>query len=598
MTVFTKRRLATAAAFVAGVALATPTAWSVENLGVFELEGDATQESGGVNPGPPFGPDDWTNILIMNGKSTVDPAIATLKATTQGVGITLTPGYPGVLQDPAPNTIFTTGGGKDILDITMWMWKNGSVPPKDDITDAYAAAYVLNEDINQLNGFSINTDNKKGDLIIYFGEDRATTNGAADLGFWFLQSGITNVAGGTFSGAHVKGDILVLVDFTIGGTVATIQILEWVGTGGEISGTLHAVTGPISATCVPGTLTNDRACAITNPVTTTLPWTNPETGSTAFPPQSFYEGGINLSRIYRDLGLTLPCVSTFVAESRSSPSPTATLKDFVLGTFTLCGFDVTKECTAGKLNTANTGFDWTFDATVTNTGAAPIFVTVTDTPNQGTIYQGATTTIVSNQLVATTFNTGSQTYGTIGMAPNPSSDTVTVTASATSGGPTILTKTAMATCPPVSTTPKITVDKLCTGADPTCPMGQTCQPLGTFLDVVNGQIVVKVKVDAHVCNPPLNINPGAVNLINLNVTDDDGQGASTPMAVNDTLNVGQCKDYTEIYTPNGAGLMPPVTTTSTVSFTDTVTATATAVLGFGTVGPKSASPAAPCPLCK
>ena len=591
MTVFTKRRLATAAAFAVGVALATPTAWSVENFGVFELEGDATSET----PPNTIGPDDWANILILNGKSTVNPAIASLKATTQGVGITLTPGWPGVLQDPAPNSIFTTGGGKDILDITSWMWKDGSVPPKDDITDAYAAAYVLNEDINIANGFSINTDNKKGDVIIYFGEDRATTNGAADLGFWFLQTAVTNVAGGTFSGAHKVGDLLVLVDFTIGGTVATIQILEWVGTGGEISGTLHAVTGPTSATCVPGTLTNDRACAITNAITTTLPWTNPETGTTQFPPQSFYEGGINLSRVYRDLGLTLPCLGTFVAESRSSPSPTATLKDFVLGGFTLCGFDVTKECTAGKLNQAQTGFDWTFDATVTNTGPSSLFVTITDTPNQGTMFQGPTTTIASNQQLVTTFNTGPQTYETLGMAPNPSSDTVTVTASATSGGPVILTKTFTATCPQVKETPKLTVQKLCTGNDPNNP---NAQPLGVFLDVVGGQIVVKVKVDAHVCNPPLNINPGAVNLVNVNVVDDDGQGASTAMATNDTLNVGQCKDYTEIYTPNGATLMPPVTSTSLVSFTDTVTATATAVLGFGSVGPVTGSPAAPCPLCK
>ena len=47
--------------------------------------------------------------------------------------------FTGINSDPAPQTIFT-GGRKDIQDIPDWGWKDGSVPDKDDITNAYDAA--------------------------------------------------------------------------------------------------------------------------------------------------------------------------------------------------------------------------------------------------------------------------------------------------------------------------------------------------------------------------------------------------------------------------------------------------------------------------
>src|SRR5262245_47116595 len=34
---------------------------------------------------------------------------------------------PFPIQDPAPQSIFTTGGSKDTLDVSQWRWKNGSV---------------------------------------------------------------------------------------------------------------------------------------------------------------------------------------------------------------------------------------------------------------------------------------------------------------------------------------------------------------------------------------------------------------------------------------------------------------------------------------
>lgn len=48
---------------------------------------------------------------------------------------------------PAPQSIFTGGGSKDPLDISQWKYKDGAVPDKDDITNAYAAAYNANGDL-------------------------------------------------------------------------------------------------------------------------------------------------------------------------------------------------------------------------------------------------------------------------------------------------------------------------------------------------------------------------------------------------------------------------------------------------------------------
>ena len=63
---------------------------------------------------------------------------------------------------------------------------SGEPLDKDDITNAYAAAYVNTVDT---------TNDDIGDLIIYFGLDRFDTNGSAQVGFWFLQSeiGLTDI---------------------------------------------------------------------------------------------------------------------------------------------------------------------------------------------------------------------------------------------------------------------------------------------------------------------------------------------------------------------------------------------------------------------
>jgi hypothetical protein len=127
------------------------------------------------------------------------------------------------------------------------------------------------------------------------------------------------------------------------------------------------------------------ACAITNEMDEISPWSyTPKSGTPGiFPYESLFEGGINLTQL---LGST-PCFSSFMAESRSSKRFTATLKDFVLGDFPVCGISVEKECDVVRLAEEGDGTDKffvvDFNGTVTNTGA-------------GALPSGATLTVVDD----------------------------------------------------------------------------------------------------------------------------------------------------------------------------------------------------------
>ena len=62
------------------------------------------------------------------------------------------------------------------------------------------------------------------DDIIYFGIERNANTGT--FGFWFLQDAVGCTSTGaavTFTGQHKDGDLLVVSEFTGGGTVSTIN---------------------------------------------------------------------------------------------------------------------------------------------------------------------------------------------------------------------------------------------------------------------------------------------------------------------------------------------------------------------------------------
>ena len=260
--------------------------------------------------------------------------------------------------------IYTIGSTKDDLDLDGWHFKTGNVPDKDDLTNAYAAA--ISED---------------SELVLYFGADRYANRGDADIGFWFLQQSVHMIDGGfmtpdpitgTFIPAtHQIGDILVLSDFTGGGKVSTIKVYMWVGTGGDTNGTLNLIAE--GADCVDqGSGLEDYVCGTVNVDTEVAPWPftpkfpDKTVDYNHFPSGSFYEGGVNLTALGVDAG----CFSTFIAETRSSQSVDAILKDVVLGRGDLCSIDVEKE--GPELSKIGDEATYTYD--VTNTGALPLYL--------------------------------------------------------------------------------------------------------------------------------------------------------------------------------------------------------------------------------
>ena len=299
-------------------ALASP-ALAVHDEGLFELDGDTIAN----NATAPIGPaDDWDSHPGATGNRFLfnnDP----LSQQT--------------------DDIFTGGSTKDDLNTSGWNWTTGSVPDKDNIEHAFAASYE-----------------KNGHTFVYFGLDRYANNGDAFTGFWFFRGGVGPVAGGTFSGPHQVGDLLVLANFTNGGATASIQLLEWVGTGGEINGTLHEL-GSTTQECTNAPAA-DIACAVTNLSSINPSWNFDDKGTAGtnnpIPSDSFFEGGIDLDKLF---GGTAPCFGSFLAETRASQSVDAVLKDFSGGAF--------NTCTPPTIETTSSAATADFGATVHDTAS-------------------------------------------------------------------------------------------------------------------------------------------------------------------------------------------------------------------------------------
>jgi hypothetical protein len=294
---------------VAVVALAVPGLVLMSGVGsastalsgLFELDGNAVDNSGVAAP------DDWGSLLT---------------ALPAGVDFT------GVVSDvPATDTTYFTGGGsKDPLDVPGWKYNANSAPAKDEITDAYGAAYL----------------NSSAQKVIYFGADRIDNSGDSQIGFWFFQNEVKAIAGGKFSGVHQKpdathahGDVLVLSDFTNGGRIGTVNVYEWVGAGGSDGAVNHIYpTSSVVVDCQDPAANNNVCGTVNTGDGVTSPWTfKNKSGETTFAHGEFYEGGINIGAL---LPGGNPCFASFLAETRSSQSPSAVLKDFVLHSFEPC----------------------------------------------------------------------------------------------------------------------------------------------------------------------------------------------------------------------------------------------------------------------
>jgi uncharacterized repeat protein (TIGR01451 family) len=274
-----------------------PVALAVHDDGLFELDGNAV--SSGAVPG-----DDWDKVHAHTSAASDEAFIH------------------DPVNDQADDTF--KGNTGDDMAISDWRWVTAKASQaKNDIADVFAAAYT----------------NANNHMIAYFGLDKWEADGDNFVGFWFFKGQVgpagdgSTASGDPFSGSHQVGDILVLADYTNGGGVATFNVYKWVGSGGDI-GPAHTLQTVASGVPCTGAPLVDEACAVTNTDTETAPWAfdGRDGAPGEFPAGTFFEGGIDLTA----LGLDTGCFTSFIGETRSSQSVTATLSDFAGGKFSFC----------------------------------------------------------------------------------------------------------------------------------------------------------------------------------------------------------------------------------------------------------------------
>src|SRR5262245_14730592 len=107
-----------------------------------------------------------------------------------------------------------------------WHWDGGNVPAKDDLTNVYAYA----------------TFDSTGDLIIYAGFERMAPEGDSHIDVEFFQDPVAlselppcndpgpDVTPCDFTGVRTVGDLIVSMDFVVGGGIGSVSIHEWNGT--------------------------------------------------------------------------------------------------------------------------------------------------------------------------------------------------------------------------------------------------------------------------------------------------------------------------------------------------------------------------------
>ena len=367
-------RRATAAALLTSSALAiiTVTATYLDDSALFELDGNAVKNGVG---------DDWAQAKDPG--PGYEPALLKAVATSAPeAGMCTVPGFSFVVCDPtgaSDVSEFVGGGSKDTNDVSQWKNTSMSVPDKDDITNAYAAAY------------SVNTGDTQPHTWIYFGADRFANNGDSNIGFWFFQNSIAPGSGQGGSGTpfqgtpcpanatncssgdlHRDGDILIVSAFTQGGAIGTIQLYHWDHTKGGLV-LDDDVNG---AACTPANPGHQEVCAIINQSPAVAPWSyTPKFGTAgSFPPGSFFEGGFDLTALARKAGIPVPCFSTFLAETRTSQTETSQLKDFVLGNFNLCGLTINGSCPAiPTYDVSPPLIHYTFNGKVAGIGGSPLY---------------------------------------------------------------------------------------------------------------------------------------------------------------------------------------------------------------------------------
>jgi len=353
------------------------TAHADPGAGIFELDGNIVTNTAT----PP--PDDWDHIF-----TDTPSGPCTLLSTLPPSFISGTVPFCKH-DDPTPDTSYFSTGSKDTNPISSGNnpWNCGTI------------SNPTGKD-NLLRGFAYAAKStSSGDEFFFVGGIREPkTQGSADWGVWFLKDSTVAPTCTTadtnnhpFTGKHQDGDELVTVEFTIGGTIGTINVFTW--NGNDATGSLGSPT-TFAVTCI-NKPDNGLICGIANGGTTISPGPFPAGEVCADPSTTnclkvnqFFEVGIDATKLFHSV-----CFSQILVDTRSSPSATATIKDFVLGNFITCkpstvptkqAFDASGNplSTVGTTNVAGTpingirvGGTITYKFTEQNTSTGPLDIT-------------------------------------------------------------------------------------------------------------------------------------------------------------------------------------------------------------------------------
>jgi Prealbumin-like fold domain len=312
--------------FAAGAAVVLIPGASADSVKAqtFELDGNVVQD----HPGAPT-TYDWANFFGSSGNQLALPTDYTGSVFVKDFNTKANGSF-----DTSDSSTYTNGS-KDTLNIsTGWSCTpSNNVTDKGDIMNAYAALY---------------TNPSDGHKILYFSLERNANTGDANVAFWFLQGKAGCTGTNSFTGDHHDGDLLIVSAFTNGGVVSTIDAYKWVG---GANGSLNTTPVAHGVDCKNAQASADPTCATSNTAAITTPWlTDNKTDGVGHTLETseFFEGGLDLSAPGINLGND--CFNTFLADTRSSQSLTATLYDFALGNLGGCTATVT---TAPVDTTAN-----------------------------------------------------------------------------------------------------------------------------------------------------------------------------------------------------------------------------------------------------
>jgi hypothetical protein len=297
---------------------------------------------------------------------------------------------------------------------------------------------------------------------------------------------------------------------------------------------------------------------------------------------AFFEGAVNLTQLYG--AGNQPCIATYLAETRSSASLGADLKDFAEGSFTLCGISIDKQCGPNPPTANGNSVTFPYTITVKNTAGGKLFNAVVTDVQQTSA--GGTTTVTYNcaNTPALCLLTGKGTPG----------GTVTISDSFTATSIVTAQNSAnVAAAPCNGCAPTIV-------PNPNVPVTVSCHiDIMSDIDVTKNCVSVKLEGSGTAFNVRVKVNgtitnnsPSNTDLTNITLT--NTKGPSPISLAKTTLHQGESESWQSEYLAAFGDLIPTCAT-GTNCFTDTVTTSGTPLLGGGAAKTKQAT--ATCPVC-